>query len=295
MEDLQKLVNGQRLSEYTEALKQYYSTLSANNVFTDDGESVGDVISTLAKEGILKEPLMDSEGNVILTSTGEQINTTALFGAKMAEVLKNDYDNQFSQVDAKFDETDDKFNQMIVKFDNEVGAKLGLSIDPSTYVMTISLISANDTVLDAKTVDLPLETMVVNASCSGTTLTLTLQNGTTVDVNVSSIISGLVPTSRKIVGIDLADDITRRELKNAIDVLVKEGSYLSDVSLKDNILTITQEEVSSNLDGVSLANKVYINNQLLSKTVFILNDILNKIQNLEKIAANAILFTDSTN
>lgn len=295
MEDLQKLVNGQRLSEYTEALKQYYSTLSANNVFTDDGESVGDVISTLAKEGILKEPLMDSEGNVILTSTGEQINTTALFGAKMAEVLKNDYDNQFSQVDAKFDEADDKFNQMIVKFDNEVGAKLGLSIDPSTYVMTISLISANDTVLDTKTVDLPLETMVVNASCSGTTLTLTLQNGTTVDVNVSSIISGLVPTSRKIVGIDLADDITRRELKNAIDVLVKEGSYLSDVSLKDNILTITQEEVSSNLDGVSLANKVYINNQLLSKTVFILNDILNKIQNLEKIAANAILFTDSTN
>ena len=256
MEDLQKLVNGQRLSEYTEALKQYYSTYSANNVIMESGDSVEDIIGT----------------------------------------LKNDYDNQFSQVNVKFDEADDKFNQMIIKFDNEVGAKLGLSIDPQTYVMTISLISANNTVLDTKTVDLPLETMVVNASCSGTTLTLTLQNGTTVDVNVSSIVSGLVPTSRKIAGIDLADDITVEELKRATGSLVAQDTYLKSLTINPNgTITRNMDVVDySNYINKSVFEIVRDNKAMIDTLVTYIINLNNRINILEQIAANVILF-NSTN
>ena len=77
------------------------------------------------------------------------------------------------------------------------GTSLGLSIDPQTYVMTISLKNADGETLDTKTVDLPLETMVVSASCSEGTLTLTLQSGETVDVDVSSMVSGFISSSEK--------------------------------------------------------------------------------------------------
>ena len=78
-----------------------------------------------------------------------------------------------------------------------VGSKLDLSIDSSTYVMTLKLTNASGTVLDTKTVDLPLETMVVNASYDSTNkqITLTLQNGTTTSFSVADLISGLATQS----------------------------------------------------------------------------------------------------
>ena len=80
---------------------------------------------------------------------------------------------------------------------NAKGAALGLSIDPQTYVMTLTLKSSAGDTLDTRTVDLPLESMVVSASCTGGVLTLTLQSGATVDVDVSSLVDGLIPASEK--------------------------------------------------------------------------------------------------
>jgi hypothetical protein len=78
-----------------------------------------------------------------------------------------------------------------------VGTKLGLSINTSTYVMTITLKNSSGTTLDTQTVDLPLETMVVGASYDKTNkqITLTLQNGTTTSFSVSDLVSGLASSS----------------------------------------------------------------------------------------------------
>ena len=78
-----------------------------------------------------------------------------------------------------------------------VGSKLELSIDTSTYVMTLKLTNSSGTVLDTKTVDLPLETMVVNASYDSTNkkIVLTLKNGETTSFSVADLVSGLASTS----------------------------------------------------------------------------------------------------
>lgn len=77
------------------------------------------------------------------------------------------------------------------------GSSLGLAMDPTTYVMTMTLKNASGTTIDTKTVDLPLESMVIGATCTNGVLTLTLQSGATVNVDVSSLVSGLIPSSEK--------------------------------------------------------------------------------------------------
>lgn len=102
--------------------------------------------------------------------------------------------------------------------DSTFGADIGLSIDTTTYKMTLVLKDNNGTTLSSKTIDFPIESMVVNASYTNGTLTLTLQNGTTLDVDISSIISGLVPETRTIAGVDLKENITATELRTALNV-----------------------------------------------------------------------------
>lgn len=100
----------------------------------------------------------------------------------------------------------------------ESGYELGLVIDSNTYVMTLELRNKNGTVLSTKTIDFPLETMVIGASYSNGNLTLTLKNGTTTVVDISAIVSGLVPDNRTIAGVDLRDNITKAELLTALGI-----------------------------------------------------------------------------
>lgn len=102
----------------------------------------------------------------------------------------------------------------------EAGYSLALSIDRN-YVMTISLKNKAGEVLDSKHIDFPIESMVVNATYKNGVVTFTLQNGNVLDVDISDLVRGLVPTSRKIAGVDLEDDITAEELKTALGYLTE--------------------------------------------------------------------------
>lgn len=98
------------------------------------------------------------------------------------------------------------------------GCDLGLSIDTSTYVMTLELKNSAGQVLSSKTIDFPIESMVVNASYKDGKLTLTLQNGQTLVVDISAIVSGLVNDTRTIAGLNLKDDISKEELITALGI-----------------------------------------------------------------------------
>lgn len=89
-----------------------------------------------------------------------------------------------------------------------IGSKVGLNVDSSTYIMTLQLLNKDGELLSEGTVDLPLESMVVNATYSNGIIKLTLKNGETLDVGISDLISGLVPDSRTINGKPLSSDIT---------------------------------------------------------------------------------------
>lgn len=90
------------------------------------------------------------------------------------------------------------------------GSSIELSINSSTYVMTINLKNSAGTTISTGTIDLPLETMVVGATYDNTNkkIVLTLKNGSTIDVPVADLVSGLQSeiTNANKLSADLVDD-----------------------------------------------------------------------------------------
>lgn len=93
------------------------------------------------------------------------------------------------------------------------GSIIDLSLNSSTYVLTLDLKNSAGTVLSTDTVDLPIESMVVNASYDSTNkkIILTLQSGSTIDVPVGDLVSGLQSeiTSSNKLSSDLVDDTNK--------------------------------------------------------------------------------------
>lgn len=148
-----------------------------------------------------------------------------------------------------------------------VGAVLGLSINTTNYLMTLELKNNEGLVLSSKTIDFPIESMVVDASYENGTLTLTLQNGTTIDVDISDIISGLVSDTRTIVGLDLKDDITKNELLNALNVEDgAEVNKINEISANGTKIIPSQEKSINIVSGknVKLEN---LNNDLTINSI----------------------------
>ena len=74
---------------------------------------------------------------------------------------------------------------------HEIGTKLAMSLNNTTYVLTLSLLDDNNNVLDTKTVDLPLEDSVVNGDFIPSTkiLILNKRDGSSYSVDLSSLAS----------------------------------------------------------------------------------------------------------
>lgn len=90
------------------------------------------------------------------------------------------------------------------------GSTIELSINSSTYVMTLNLKNSAGTTISTGTVDLPLESVVVSGAYDDTTkkIILTLQSGSTVEFSVADLVSGLQSeiTSSNKLSADLVDD-----------------------------------------------------------------------------------------
>lgn len=100
---------------------------------------------------------------------------------------------------------------------SNVGYSLGLNID-SDYIMTMELKNADGIVVSAKSVDFPIESMVVGASYADGIVTLSLQNGDEIGVDVSDLVNGLINDKFTIAGINMKDAITAEELRTALNV-----------------------------------------------------------------------------
>ena len=90
------------------------------------------------------------------------------------------------------------------------GSLIGLEINQTTYVVTLSLKDQDGNVISIDTIDLPLENVVVSGSYDNTNqkIVLTLQSGDTVDIPVGALVSGLQSeiTSQNKLASDLIDD-----------------------------------------------------------------------------------------
>lgn len=90
------------------------------------------------------------------------------------------------------------------------GSSIELSINSSTYVVTLNLKDKNNNTISTSSIDLPLESVVVNGSYDSTNkkIVLTLENGNTIDIPVGDLVNGLQTeiTSNNKLSSDLVDD-----------------------------------------------------------------------------------------
>ena len=94
---------------------------------------------------------------------------------------------------------------------------LALSLNNSTYVMTVALKDKDEKVVSQDSVDLPLESVVVSGRYDANTkrVILTLQDGSAVDFSVADLVDGLVSQTKH------DQDIAR--IESAL------GSYITDI------------------------------------------------------------------
>lgn len=93
------------------------------------------------------------------------------------------------------------------------GSSLTMTINSSTFVVTVTLKDQDGNTLGVvQTIDLPLETMVVDGAYDAQTekIILTLKNGNTVEFSVAALVSGLQSeiTAQNKLSADLVDDTT---------------------------------------------------------------------------------------
>jgi hypothetical protein len=152
---------------------------------------------------------IDENYNIIVVLSDGSEQTVGNIEVLLEGVLSNYYDK--TEADSLFSTID------------ETGNKIDVSINSSTYVMTITLKDKNNTVLSTGTVDLPLESVVVSGSYDSTNkkIVLTLQSGSTIEFSVADLVSGLQSeiTSSNKLSADLVDDTnTTNKFVTASDI-----------------------------------------------------------------------------
>ena len=110
------------------------------------------------------------------------------------------------------------------------GSTIELEINSSTYVMTLNLKNSAGTTISTDTIDLPLESVVVNGSYDSTNkkIILTLQNGNTIDVPVGDLVSGLqteLSSNNKLNADYIDDSNSTNKLTNATEKSAWSGKY----------------------------------------------------------------------
>lgn len=123
------------------------------------------------------------------------------------------------------------------------GATLDVSINNTTYVMTLKLCNSYGSVISTGTVDLPLETMVISARYADGKLYLTTKDGNELEgIDISNIVSGLVPNTRTVNGKALSSDIVLNKadvgLGNVNNVAITSSQVSQITTNKNNIASL---------------------------------------------------------
>lgn len=182
-----------------------------------------------------KQDKTDSSLNTIDKTVAGAINENK----GRIDTLEDDIDmakSDIEQIENAGYITKDVNNLTNYTLSTKVGAKLGLSLDLSTYILTISLLNADGNVLDTKTVDLPLEEMIVNITYDEDTkeIVFTLKDGKETRIPVGDLINGLVTqdTAQTISG---DKNFTGKLQHNGVDVATTHEAQKSIILGADGI------------------------------------------------------------
>lgn len=138
------------------------------------------------------------------------------------------------------------------------GASFSLSMNSSTFVITAQLKDQDGNNLgSAQTIDLPLESVVVNGSYDNETksLILTLENGNTITIPVADLIAGLQSeiTADNMLDADLVDDSTSA---HKFVSATEKTNWNNHIANTNNPHQVTKAQVGlGNVDNTSDLNK----------------------------------------
>ncbi len=127
-----------------------------------------------------------------------------------------------------------ELNTTIIDLKDKAGNKLSLEIDSVNYIMTLKLLNQDDVELDSKTIDFPLESVVVNGRYEDGNVILTLQNETEISFSVAELVNGLISQE--------TFNNAVKELQGKIDKCVKTTEFQKSQETQDQkILSLQQE------------------------------------------------------
>ena len=202
------LIDGQLIIETTGG-----EIHNAGNVYDDEFiQARIDKFNTSVDEKII-------EFNNNVTIHNREFN--ALFDESKANLLeiseqeKEEISQHTERIYQRIDNLDKDVSEELEK----TGNKLELLLDSNTYIMTLNLLDRNNKVLSSKQVDLPLETMVINANYikESKEIELTLKNGEKVSFSVADLVSGLVSNEQL--------ETALNDIKSEIDLSIEYNTF----------------------------------------------------------------------
>ena len=145
------------------------------------------------------------QDRVVDPETGEVVQE----GTFMSAEHFNNMEDGIKANDTAISEISESVETIEATLDTGVGTTITLTVNSSTFVMKLALKNSEGNILSESEVDLPIESMIVNAEYVEATksLVLTLQSGSKVTVPFSALINGLVNDSRKVNNITLESDV----------------------------------------------------------------------------------------
>lgn len=210
------------------------------------------------------------QGTVQTQGQAIQANTQEITNIKSEQTTQNTAITDLENNKANKSDIPDVSNFITKEVNNltnyelktNTGSSITLSINSSTYVMTLQLKNSSGTVLSEGTIDLPLETMVVGASYDNVNkkIILTLKNGTTVDFSVADLVRGLVSETQ--LETVLSAYYTKNEvdnlLSNKVDKVAGKGLSTNDFS------NTYKEQVDGNTENIE---NILLENQRLREDI----------------------------
>lgn len=211
----------------------YINLGSYKDSYDNYHQPTADIVEQLTKQ--IEDAVAEvEEYDGRITQNANDIDTLEQTKANISDLsdvaTSGSYNDLSNKPDLSHFITKDVNNLTYYELKTATGNNIVMSINSSTYVLTISLRNSANQVLNTQTVDLPLETMVVGGSYDSTNkkIILTLKNGNTIDIPVADLISGLqteITPSNKLSADLVNDSLSTNKFVTASDKTNWNGKY----------------------------------------------------------------------
>lgn len=179
----------------TLGIPQGASVTSANIVNGDliltlnNGQTLnaGNVVGT----GVVDVDI-DSNYDFIVTLSDGSVLVAGNLATEMESVINTALANYYTKT-----QVDTAISTLDTSIKANYAHTITLSMNNQTYELTIGIADYNGNVINSKTVDLPLESMIVSGEYDEETkkIILTLESGSTIEFSVADLVEGLVSTT----------------------------------------------------------------------------------------------------